>query len=179
MYFPQDLFTSRPEVNSWQINYREFIPGFIFSFKLFSCLGHLWTILSRTTWKGLLWNLILGISSVGRTQKQPVILRGFLCLQSLKILLTVEFKSALSGAPGVRPNAAAQGCQRYYHYSIEACWEVEILPWSSWLCSCKKRYNHQILLCHLTHNSVERENPIQDSGDQEILQKLLVEGKKN
>jgi len=28
-------------------------------------------------------------------------------------------------------------------------------------------------------NSVERENPIQDSGDQEILEKLSVEGKKN
>lgn len=28
------------------------------------------------------------------------------------------------------------------------------------------------------HNSVERENPIQDSGDQEILEKLFVEEKK-
>ena len=28
------------------------------------------------------------------------------------------------------------------------------------------------------HNSVERENPIQDSGDQEILEKLFVEKKK-
>lgn len=121
---------------------------------------------------------MLGISSVGRTQKRPVILRGFLCLESLKVMLTIELKSALSGAPSVPPNRAAQGCQRHYHCSIEACCEVEILPWSSWLCSCKKRYNHQILLYHLMHNSIEKENPIQDSEDQEILAKLLVEEKK-
>lgn len=58
--------------------------------------------------------LILGVSSVGTAQKQPVFLRGFLCPKSLKIMLTVKLKSALSGAPSVPPNRAAQGCQRYY-----------------------------------------------------------------
>lgn len=51
---------------------------------------------------------------MGREQKQPVFLRGFLCPESLKIMLTVKLKSALSGAPRVPPNRAAQGCQRYY-----------------------------------------------------------------
>lgn len=88
----------------------------IFYFKslLVCCSGQLWTISASTAWKGLLWHLILGVSSVGREQKQPVFLRGFLCPESLKIMLTVKLKSALSGAPRVPPNRAAQGCQRYY-----------------------------------------------------------------
>lgn len=88
----------------------------IFYFKpLVVCFsGQLWTISARTAWKGLLWHLILDVSSVGRAQKQPVFLRGFLCPESLKIMLTGKLKSALSGTPSVPPNRAAQGCQRYF-----------------------------------------------------------------
>lgn len=54
-----------------------------------------------------------------------------------------------------------------------------MLPWSSGLCSCKESYSYQILLYHLTHNSLERENPIPDPGERGILEKLLVKrGKK-
>lgn len=88
----------------------------IFYFKplVVCCSGQLWTISASAAWKGLLWHLILSVSSVGREQKQPVFLRGFLCPESLKIMLTVKLKSALSGTPRVPPNRAAQGCQRYY-----------------------------------------------------------------
>lgn len=150
----------------------------IFYFKpLVVCFsGQLWTIPASTAWKGLLWHLILSVSSVGRAQKQPVFLRAFLCPESLKIMLTVKLKSALSGAPSVPSNRAAQGCQRYYTALLKPAVRWKYCPGVHDFVAVKKRYDYQILLYQLMHSSVEREYPVQGSVHQEILAKVFVEG---
>lgn len=109
--------------------------------------------------------------------EQPVFLRGFLCPESLKVTLTVKLKSALSGTPSVPPNRAAQGCQRYYTALLKPAVRWKYCPRVHDFVAVKKRYDYQILLYHLMHSSVERENPIQGSVDQEILAKVFVGGK--
>lgn len=147
----------------------------VFYFKpLVVCFsGQPWTISASTAWKGLLWHLILGVSSVGRAQKQPVFLRGFLCPESLKIVLTVKLKSALLGAPSVPPKRAAQGCQRYYTALLKPAVRWKYCPGVHDSVAVKKRYDYQILLYYLMHSSVEKENPVQGSVDQEILAKVF------
>lgn len=96
-------------------------------------------------------------------------------------MLTVKLKSALSGTPRVPPNRAAQGCQRYYTALLKPAVRWKYCPGVHDFVAIKKKKkkDYQILLYHLMHSSVQRENPIQDSVDQEILGKVFVEeGKK-
>lgn len=93
-------------------------------------------------------------------------------------MLTVKLKSALSGTPRVPPNRAAQGCQRYYTALLKPAVRWKYCPGVHDFVAIKKK-DYQILLYHLMHSSVQKENPIQDSVDQEILGKVFVEeGKK-